>query len=177
MSNEDKKDSLGEGILAEMITERREESSFRLDKLTQAENLGNQVDCNVDYFKILGLTKDSSLGDVTKVRNAHYKLAYKFHPDKNGGTKESNDVMASVNNAVDVVKMLITNKIKACGAKEIRRHDDFLREIDSKYGSFHNYFLSANKEASPSVDSKSTVVEHEYVGDQVNFAIDVAVGQ
>ena len=56
-------------------------------------------------------------------------------------------------------------------------HDDFLREIDSKYGSFHNYFLSANKEASPSVNSESTVVEHEYVGDQVNFAIDVAVGQ
>ncbi len=140
--------------------------------------LTSNYDCEVDYFKVLGLTKDSSLSEVNNVRHTHYKLAFKFHPDKNGQTQESKDVMASINNAFDIAKALIENinshNKKACSGTGL---DNFLRDIGSKYDNFTNYFLtaSADQEVSASMRAEPDA-QSECSGNQADFTADVVVG-
>jgi len=38
-----------------------------------------------DYYKILGISKDSTQDEIKK---AYYKLARQYHPDKEGGDEE-----------------------------------------------------------------------------------------
>lgn len=54
----------------------------------------------VDYYKILGLDKNASEGDIKK---AYRKLARKLHPDLNPNDKEANKKFQQVNEANEVL--------------------------------------------------------------------------
>jgi len=54
----------------------------------------------IDYYKILGLTKDASTDDI---RKAYRKLARKFHPDLNPNDKEANKKFQEINEANEVL--------------------------------------------------------------------------
>jgi len=53
-----------------------------------------------DYYKILGVGKDSSTDEIKK---AYRKLALKFHPDKNPGNKEAEEKFKKINEAYAVL--------------------------------------------------------------------------
>lgn len=53
-----------------------------------------------DYYKILGVGKESSTDEVKK---AYRKLALKFHPDKNPGNKEAEEKFKRINEAYAVL--------------------------------------------------------------------------
>lgn len=53
-----------------------------------------------DYYKILGLTKPSSAGEIKK---AYRKLALKYHPDKTEGDKALEDKFKKISEAYAVL--------------------------------------------------------------------------
>ena len=58
------------------------------------------MDYNKDYYKELGLNKDSSEEEIKK---KYRKLAIKHHPDKNQGDKESEEKFKSISEAYEVL--------------------------------------------------------------------------
>lgn len=54
----------------------------------------------IDYYKILGLDKNASEGDIKK---AYRKLARKYHPDLNPNDKEANKKFQQINEANEVL--------------------------------------------------------------------------
>jgi molecular chaperone DnaJ len=53
-----------------------------------------------DYYKILGVDRNSSESDI---KSAYKKLAFKYHPDKNGGSKESEEKFKEIQEAYSVL--------------------------------------------------------------------------
>ncbi|MGO3719880.1 MAG: DnaJ C-terminal domain-containing protein [Mesonia hippocampi] len=53
-----------------------------------------------DYYKILGVSKDATAKDIKK---AYRKMAAKYHPDKNPGSKEAEEQFKEVNEANEVL--------------------------------------------------------------------------
>ena len=53
-----------------------------------------------DYYKILGLEKNS---DQEAVKKAYRKLAAKYHPDKNPGSKTAEEKFKEINEANEVL--------------------------------------------------------------------------
>ena len=49
-----------------------------------------------DYYNILNVKKDATDADLKK---SYYKLAKKYHPDKNSGTAESEEKFKEINKA------------------------------------------------------------------------------
>lgn len=54
----------------------------------------------MDYYKILGITKDASEGEIKK---AYRKLALKYHPDKNSGDKTAENKFKEISEAYAVL--------------------------------------------------------------------------
>ena len=62
--------------------------------------MGQDFDPNTDYYKKLGVSQSASDADIKK---AYYKLAMKYHPDKNKGSASSAESFKNVSNAYDVL--------------------------------------------------------------------------
>src|SRR5262249_48639044 len=54
-----------------------------------------------DYYEVLGVGRDASPEAVTK---AYRALAMKYHPDRNGGDKESEEKFKEAAEAFDVLR-------------------------------------------------------------------------
>ena len=54
----------------------------------------------IDYYKILGVDKNASEGDI---KSAYRKLARKYHPDLNPNDKEANKKLQQINEANEVL--------------------------------------------------------------------------
>ena len=54
-----------------------------------------------DYYELLGVSKDASTDDIKK---AYRKLALKYHPDRNQGSKETEDRFKQVTEAYEVLR-------------------------------------------------------------------------
>jgi len=72
-----------------------------------------------DYYKILGVDKKASQDEIKK---AFRKLAVKYHPDKNPGNKEAEDMFKLINEANEVL-----------GNPESRKKYDTLGENWNRY--------------------------------------------
>ncbi|MDR2353706.1 MAG: J domain-containing protein [Deltaproteobacteria bacterium] len=55
---------------------------------------------SLDPYKVLGVAKDTSANDVKK---AYYKLAQKYHPDKNPGDKVAEEKFKEISSAYDIL--------------------------------------------------------------------------
>ncbi len=54
-----------------------------------------------DFYQVLGVARDAGDDDI---KQSYRKLAMKFHPDKNGGSKEAEEQFKAVTEAYDVLK-------------------------------------------------------------------------
>lgn len=55
----------------------------------------------VDYYELLGCARDA---DGATIKSSYRKLAMQYHPDKNGGCKDSESKFKSVSEAYEVLK-------------------------------------------------------------------------
>jgi DnaJ-class molecular chaperone len=53
------------------------------------------------HYSILGISSDANMNDIKK---AYRALSYQYHPDKNQGDKEKEEVYKKINEAYDVLK-------------------------------------------------------------------------
>uniref|UniRef100_H2ZB34 J domain-containing protein n=1 Tax=Ciona savignyi TaxID=51511 RepID=H2ZB34_CIOSA len=63
-------------------------------------HLSTPIFASKDYYKVLGVSKNSSQKDIKK---AYYQLAKKFHPDTNKGDKNASVKFAEVAEAYEVL--------------------------------------------------------------------------
>ena len=54
-----------------------------------------------DYYALLGLSRDASDDDLKK---AYRKLAMQYHPDRNAGSRESEEKFKEITDAYDVLR-------------------------------------------------------------------------
>ena len=55
---------------------------------------------NRDYYRILGVTPDSSSEEIKK---AYRRLAMQYHPDRNGGNPESEERLKKINEVYHIL--------------------------------------------------------------------------
>lgn len=85
-----------------------------------------------DLYSILGVTKSASQDEI---KTAYRKLAMKYHPDKNPGNKEAEEMFKKISSAYDVL-----------GDETKRRQYDSTgyygqqNQSQSQYGSYQNAY-------------------------------------
>lgn len=84
-----------------------------------------------DYYQVLGLGKDASLDEI---KRAFRKLAVKFHPDKNPGSKEAEDKFKEINEAYAVLsdpeKKAQYDRFGSTGFHQRYSQEDIFRGFD-----------------------------------------------
>jgi len=53
-----------------------------------------------DYYEILGVSRTA---DISEIKKAYRKLAFKYHPDHNKGNKKKEELFKEINNAFEVL--------------------------------------------------------------------------
>jgi curved DNA-binding protein len=85
----------------------------------------------MDYYKILGVKKDSSTQDIKK---AYRKLAMKYHPDRNKGDKEAEEKFKKISEAYAVLsdseKRKQYDTFGASGFQQRYSQEDIFRGFD-----------------------------------------------
>jgi DnaJ-related protein SCJ1 len=75
---------------------------------------------NRDFYKILGLTKSATEAQIKK---AYRKLSMKYHPDKNGGSKDAADKFQDVAAAYETLSNKDLRRVFDQGGEEgVKRH-------------------------------------------------------
>ena len=54
-----------------------------------------------DYYQLLGVDRSA---DADEIKKAYRKLAVKYHPDKNNGSKESEEKFKEITQAYEVLR-------------------------------------------------------------------------
>jgi len=72
-----------------------------------------------DYYNILGVSKNATQDDIKK---AYRKLAVKYHPDKNSGSKVAEDKFKDIGEAYEVLK----------DPEKRKQYDQFGHEADGR---------------------------------------------
>ncbi|MEO6071001.1 MAG: J domain-containing protein [Chitinophagaceae bacterium] len=76
----------------------------------------------VDYYKVLGVAKTASEGDI---KNAYRKLARKHHPDLNPNDKEAHKKFQQINEANEVLSDAVKRKKYDQHGKDWKHADEY----------------------------------------------------
>ena len=84
-----------------------------------------------DYYKILGIAKNSSKEEIKKV---YRRLALKYHPDKNKGDKQAEEKFKQINEAYAVLgdeqKRIQYDQFGSAGFHQRYSQEDIFRNFD-----------------------------------------------
>ncbi len=90
----------------------------------------------IDYYQVLGLTKNASADDIKK---AYRKLARKHHPDLNPNDKEAHKTFQQINEANEVLSDPEKRKKYDQYGKDWQHSDQFEKARQSGGGSYRSY--------------------------------------
>lgn len=90
-----------------------------------------------EYYVRLGVRFDASYGEIKK---AYYKLAMRYHPDKNQGDKEAEEKFKSIGEAYQVLFDPVTRKQYDLGGAGAMEEEDFMDA-----GDFFNLMFGGGK--------------------------------
>lgn len=94
----------------------------------------------IDYYKVLGLSKNASDDDIKK---AYRKLARKYHPDLNPGNKEAEKKFKEINEANEVLSDPEKRKKYDKYGKDWQHADEF-EKAERQYGNQSAYSGSSS---------------------------------
>ena len=90
-----------------------------------------------DPYKVLGVSKTSSIDDIKK---SYRKLAKKFHPDLNPGNKEAEKRFKEISHSFDLIGTA-ENKAKfdrgETDEQQQKQYDEFTKKQGRRKGAFH----------------------------------------
>ena len=86
------------------------------------QSLGSKIDPNIDYYKILGVTRGAT---DTEIKQAFYKLARKYHPDTRETSGTGKEAEGSGVKAGD-----LSGKTDDLGIKAADREDELMRRVN-----------------------------------------------
>ncbi len=95
---------------------------------------------NRDYYEVLGIDRGSSLEDIKKV---YRQLAMRYHPDRNPGSKESEEKFKEVTEAYEVLgDNEKRSRYDRFGHDGIRQGQDFhdFRNVNDIFSMFGDFF-------------------------------------
>jgi DnaJ-class molecular chaperone len=90
-----------------------------------------------NYYEILGVAETA---DAAEIKKAYRKLASKYHPDKNNGSKESEDKFKEVAEAYEHIGS--DDKKRAYDSSRKPRNSSFNSEF---FGSFHDFSFGGGR--------------------------------
>ena len=81
-----------------MIFPRFNSKTLFFNQIRAFSRMNQDFDANVDYYKVLGVSKTDSENELKK---SYYKLAQKHHPDKNDG--KTSEKFKDITNAYSIL--------------------------------------------------------------------------
>lgn len=127
-----------------------------------------------DYYEILGLNKNASDNDIKK---AYYKLAMKYHPDKNPNNKEAENKFKEINEAYET----LSDKEKRTkydlygkdynNKTSINPEDIFKTFFNLNTNFFNNFNTNTNTKRKPIIREVYFNLEDYYIGITKKFKI------
>src|ERR1700740_641077 len=90
----------------------------------------------IDYYKVLGLSKDAKEEDIKK---AYRKLARKYHPDINPNDKEAHKKFQQINEANEVLSDPEKRKKYDQYGKDWKHAEQFEQARQQGQGSTHSW--------------------------------------
>jgi molecular chaperone DnaJ len=133
-----------------------------------------------DYYEILGVPRTAS---EVEIKNAYRRLALKYHPDKNKGSKEAEQEFKKIANAYSVLSdekrrraydQGGQEKVEETGFKEWTSTDDILRNFSDLFSGFGTRVYAASQEYAVAEDIEASVsIEFRIaaLGGQISLAL------